>query len=319
MTSEECPPVVGILLERDFDARILPAIAPGKKKRRALNIIDYSSHFQMVVPLNGHSPEAIWLAYQQWTRIFGPPRHLYVDQGTEFKGSFKRRVTSEGTNYDMSSLESPFQRGITERHGKTFKIMLDKMLVEHQCEDMKQWTRMVNAAIMTKNRLANRGGFSPAQRVLGFQPRIPGGLMTSESYDFEANSPATMGDKQVEDAMKLCKAAAQAFFEADCDQALENALSGGPRPQQEYTAGQMVYFYRLGHSKKGDRLPQLWHGPARVVVTDPPSTLWLSYQGGIVKAWETMTTVKTWMSTQTSQTNRSSGLADAYAQKQISQ
>ena len=84
--------------------------------------------------------------------------------------------------------------------------------------------------------------------------------------------------------MEIRKAAAKAFFEVDSDQALRNVLAGGPRPQYDYIVGQMVYFYRLGHSKKGDRPHQRWHGPARVVMTDYPSTIWLSYQGSIVKA-----------------------------------
>ena len=34
----------------------------------------------------------------------------------------------------------------------------------------------------------------------------------------------------------------------------------------------------------GKQTPDLWHGPARIVLVDLPSTLWLSYQGGIIKA-----------------------------------
>ncbi|CAE7225088.1 RE2, partial [Symbiodinium necroappetens] len=102
--------------------------------------------------------------------------------------------------------------------------------------------------------------------------------------DHEAHRPDHLGDRTIEAAMAMRKAAAKAFFETDCDQALRNALSAGPRPQIEYHVGQMVYFYRIGHSKKGRKLPDLWCGPARVVLLDMPGTLWLSYQGGIVKA-----------------------------------
>ena len=233
----------------------------------------------MVIPVRSANPEAIWIAFQQWTRLFGPPRQLYVDQGPEFKGSFKSRTSRDGIHMEASSLESPFQRGVTERHGKTFKTMLAKAMNEYTCENYTSWQALVDHVTMMKNRLANRGGFSPVQRVFGFYPRLPGG-----TEDHESQRPDHVGDKSLEDAMAMRKAAAKAFLETDCDQALRNVLTAGPRPQTEYHVGQMVYFYRIGHSKKGRKLPDLWCGPARVVLLDLPGTIWLSYQGGIVKA-----------------------------------
>ena len=250
----------------------------GTEKKLALNIIDLSSHFQMIIPIRSANPEAAWLAYQQWTRVFGPPRQLYIDQGPEFKGVFRSRATQEGTHVEPSSLESPFQRGVTERHGKTFKVILAKALAEKPCTTNEQWKMMVDTAIMVKNRMTNRGGYSPVQRVLGYLPRLPGGLLSSDTVDLEASHPTLVGDRKMIEAMEMRKAAAKGFFEADCDQALRNVLHAGPRPQAEYEAGQMVYFYRIGHSKKGRKLPDLWCGPARIIMTDLPSTLWLSYQ-----------------------------------------
>ena len=237
-----------------------------------------------MIPIRTVSPEAVWVAFQQWTRIFGPPRQLYVDQGPEFKGSFKTRASRDGIHVEVSSLESPFQRGTTERHGKTFKSMLAKAMNQYTCQTQDVWRSLVDTTVMMKNRLANRGGYSPAQRVLGYLPRLPGGLLTSEGDDLEATRPDSAGDRSIQDAMAMRKAAAEAFFQADCDQALKNALAAGPRPQREYVVGQMVYFYRVGHSKAGRRVPDLWNGPARVIMTDLPGTLWLSYQGGVIKA-----------------------------------
>ena len=254
------------------------------RKTVALNVIDWSSHFQLIIPVKTANPEAIWIAFQQWIRLFGPPKQVYVDQGPEFKGSFRNRISHEGIHMEPSSLESPFQRGVTERHGKTFKVMLSKAMNEVSCDTHKTWQALVDNIIMMKNRLANRGGFSPIQRVFGYYPRLPGGLMSSDLEDHEAQRPDHLGDRTIEASMAMRKAAAKAFFETDCDQALRNALSAGPRPQIEYHVGQMVYFYRIGHSKKGRKLPDLWCGPARIVLLDLPGTLWLSYQGGIVKA-----------------------------------
>ena len=266
-----------------MDTVWLPTVGQ-KKKRVALNIIDYSSHFQMMIPLRGRSPEAVWTAYRQWVKFFGPPRQIWADQGSEFKGSFKIRTAQEGTRMDPSSLEAPTQRGLAERHGKTFKVMLEKTMADYFCESYSDWLELIDVTIMVKNRLASRGGSSPIQRVLGYLPRLPGGLLSEGQDDAEAGRQPRLGDAGITRAMDMRKAAAKAFFEVDCDQALRNVLAGGPRPHQDYMVGQMVYFYRLGHSKKGDRPHQRWHGPARIIMTDYPGTIWLSYQGGLVKA-----------------------------------
>ena len=277
------PRELGINEVIGMDTVWLPTVGQ-KKKKVALNIIDYASHFQMMIPLKGRSPEATWSAYRQWVKFFGPPSQIWADQGSEFKGSFKARTAQEGTRMDPSSLEAPTQRGLAERHGKTFKIMLEKTMADYNCSSYAEWVELVDTTMMTKNRLASRGGFSPVQRVLGFLPRLPGGLLSGGQDDAEAGTVPRLGDAGIRRAMDMRKAAAKAFFEVDCDQALRNVLAGGPRPHYDYMVGQMVYFYRLGHSKKGDRPHQRWHGPARVVMTDYPSTIWLSYQGNLVKA-----------------------------------
>ena len=119
---------------------------------------------------------------------------------------------------------------------------------------------------------------------MGFLPRLPGGLLSGGHGDLEQEPPRRLGDVGMVKAMEVRKIAAKAFFEADCNQALRNVLAGGPRPHYEYSIGQTADFYRIGNSKSGEKVAQRWHGPARIVMTDLPSTVWLSYQGGLIKA-----------------------------------
>lgn len=79
---------------------------------------------------------------------------------------------------------------------------------------------------MTCNRLLNKSGYSPIQRVLGYSPRIPGGMLTGGGGgDLISHSG---GDVQIQQAQQMRLAAAKAFHEADCSQALKNALHAGP-------------------------------------------------------------------------------------------
>ena len=53
-----------------------------------------------------------------------------------------------------------------------------------------------------------------------------------------------VGDVDVLRANKMRKAAAIAFHEADCDQALRSATLSGPRKPADFEAGQAVFFFR---------------------------------------------------------------------------
>ena len=204
--------------------------------------------------------------------------------GKEFKGAFAQAAESDGTYVDPSAVEAPHQRGITERHGKTFKFMLMKAMDTYNCDDVKEWEELVDITTMTKNRMLQHNGFSPAQRVLGFNPKIPGGLLSDDGGNRALPDKVRQGDFTVERAMKMRRAAAEAFLEADANEALRRAISTGPRPMQDYDIGEMIYFYRMGADKAKKFALGYWCGPARIMMIDQPSTIWASYRGTLVKA-----------------------------------
>lgn len=253
------------------------------KRRMALNIVDWASRFQMMIPLPGHTPAAARRAYLQWVRLFGPPEKLYTDLGREFKGVFELGAEHDSTYIEPSSLEMPTQRSITERAGRNFKEILSRTMMQVACTSFEEWSNVVDIVNMTCNRLTNKSGFSPIQRVLGYTPRVPGGLLTGGSNDL-ATMSRRCGDLQVQQAEKIRLAAAKAFHEADATQAIKNALHGGHRPICDFEVGQLVYFWKKGTDGPKKKRPSFWRGPSRVILTSPPSTIWLSYRGFVVKA-----------------------------------
>ena len=268
--------VVGI------DTVWLPTI--DNKTRMALNILCWSSRFQMVIPLHGHTPGEARRAYLRWVRLFGPPEKLMTDLGREFQGAFEIGAEMDATYIEPSALEMPTQRSITERAGKQFKEVLLKAMMQYACQNEAEWMELIDITMMTCNRLANKSGYSPIQRVLGYTPRIPGGLMTGGGNDLSALSSMSGGDVQIQRAAAMRLAAAKAFHEADCNQALRNSLHAGHRPVRQFEVGQMVYFWRKGMDLKRKDRPEYWRGPARVVLTSPPNSIWVVYRGYVVKA-----------------------------------
>ncbi|CAE7233307.1 unnamed protein product [Symbiodinium sp. CCMP2456] len=212
----------------------------------SLNIIDFHTHFQLVIPMAAESASEVRKAYRQWVRFFGVPRKVLFDLGTEFKAEFRRQVENDGSEALPSSLETPTQRGLTERAGGVFKDILYKSMVDYQCQTREEWKELVDIACMTRNRLLLRGGYSPIQRVIGYTPRLPGGLLTGGADDHTTAARMVIGDKDVVRSMKMRKAAAVAFHAADCDQALRSATLAGPRKVSDFEVGQAVYFWRRG-------------------------------------------------------------------------
>ena len=255
------------------------------KQKMALNVVCWSSRFQMITPLANHTPAEARKAYLQWVKFFGPPQRLYTDLGKEFLSAFQEGAELDSTYIEPGALEMPTQRSITERAGKNFKRIFEKALESHVCQDETEWKELVDITSMTVNRLLNKSGFSPVQRVLGYSPRVPGSEMLGGHEDHAVRSWAAMGDLQVQRAQSMRLAAAKAFHEADCKQSLQNSLHAGRRSIDDFEVGNTVFFWRKATGGKiAKNTARHWKGPAKVVLTSPPTAIWVTYRGHVVKA-----------------------------------
>ena len=133
-------------------------------------------------------------------------------------------------------------------------------------------------------RLSDRGPMArtPIQRVIGYTPRLPGGLLSGGEADEMASDLQHLGDLDANRAMKMRQAAAIAFH--DCSQAIRAAVLAGHRKYRNIEVGQAIYFWRRGAGTTKQTRESYWHGPGRVLMTALPSTVWISYQGTLVKA-----------------------------------
>ena len=91
------------------------------------------------------------------------------DMGSEFLGAFMYRTSADGTEVDISSLESPTQNSITEREGGSFKTMFSIKQVWIMA-DHDEVFELIDTVVMMKNRLCHRGGYSAIHRVFGYTP-----------------------------------------------------------------------------------------------------------------------------------------------------
>lgn len=260
---------------------------------KCLNIVDWGTRYQMIIPLPSASAVDVRAAYRNWVKLFGPPKLLRPDLGREFMQEFSYRCSTDGTELDTSSLEAPTQNSITEREGGSFKAMFHKTSLNYgETHNMDEIVELLDSCVMMKNRLLNKDGFSAMHRVFGYTPVIPGDLFGNSSGNIVEAPAMEMGDDVLQKQARMKQAAGQAFFSQECAGAIQRALNSGPRRLATFSVGQQVFFWsvsvhgKVAHPNSASRKPphQFWHGPARIVLTQMPSTIYLIYQGRIIKA-----------------------------------
>ncbi|CAK9083291.1 Integrase catalytic domain-containing protein, partial [Durusdinium trenchii] len=207
---------------------------PGKKRRMALNIVCWATRFQMVIPLRSHTAPDARRAYLEWVRFMGVPQRLFTDLGKEFCSAFQDGAELDETLVEPSALEMPTQRAITERAGKTFKEILEKAMDNYATQSESEWRDLVDIVNMTVNRLTNKSGYSPCQRLLGYTPKMPGGLQFLTEEEKKERQWANRGDLQMQRAQTMRLAAAKAFHEIECQQAMKNAIHHGRRSIKDF-------------------------------------------------------------------------------------
>lgn len=239
----------------------------------------------MVIPLRSHTAPDARRAYLEWVRFMGVPQRLFTDLGKEFCSAFQDGAELDETIVEPSALKMPTQRAITERAGKTFKEILVRAMGNYATQSEAERRDHVDIVNMTVNRLTNKSGYSPCQRLLGYTPKMPGGLQFLTNEEQSERQWANRGDLQMQRAQTMRLAAAKAFHEIECQQAMKNALHHGRRGTQDFEVGQTVYFWRRAPGDKASKeSTRYWRGPAKVVWKSPPNAVWINFRRLIVKA-----------------------------------
>ena len=148
--------------------------------------------------------------------------------------------------------------------------------MEAGCSSWDEWHLIVDEVNATMNRLSNKSGFSPIQRMLGYSPRLPGGIFQGGEGSIGVMSRYHAGDAQVQRSTDIRTQAAVAFHQVECEQALKHSVYAGPKRFYDYEVGQTVYFWRKGMERQKKDSPAFWHGPGKVILTDLPNTIWVS-------------------------------------------
>ena len=246
----------------------------------AVNIVDVGTSFQQVVIVKagGGNPSArqcVKAFMERWTSWAGFPLTVVTDRGTHFKGDFSHFLATHGINHRNAPLESPQTIGKVERHGGILKAMLRKTVQETLPSNIEEIETVLTECVTAKNELARHQGFSPAQHVLGKQPRMPGSI-TDESESFgtfqaryDETSPFYLRHRARAEAKR-------AFIHLDTSRKVAKALQRNAAPiDAEYSVGDLVIYRR-------DNVPgttaTVWSTVSRVIGREAENAYWLLHE-----------------------------------------
>jgi hypothetical protein len=158
-----------------------------------LNVIDWATCYQTLEPLEGRLPETVWKAFMRsWVRAIGMPELVVCDQGRGFMSSFCRKVNEGGAIIHTIGARNPWQQDRTERHGGLAKGILKRVVGQVP----PKWVTCVYEVVGAKNRMFNRSGYSPVQKQIGMNVRLPGSLSGDDPYDPVMQRSTTSSDLQ---------------------------------------------------------------------------------------------------------------------------
>ena len=256
-----------------------------KQKVHCLSVVCEGTNFHVVVPLwKGKTADETRKAYRKsWKNPLGSPIRLFTDGGSEFEGSFQEGLMLDGTADERSAAFAPWQNGIAERHGQTWKSMFYKTVKGFAPQSHEDYEEIMDQVTLAKNTMLNRSGFSPYQRVYGKQPRIPG-MVYDNGPNVVVNSGYLAGDPSYVKAVQIRHEARKAFCDADHEDRVRRAIEHRSRPERgPFYAGCKVFVWRPGGLKPSGDRAFYWRGPGTVIGNTDSSKYWVSFGSKVLK------------------------------------
>eukprot|EP00435_Cladocopium_sp_Y103_P040884 s349_g11.t1 len=248
-----------------------------------LNVFCQATQFQVCVlldsagqPTSQQVIEAFGMGWTNWAGF--PERGVVADRAKPFLSALAADVADHGCTFNTAAKASPWQIGQIERHGGLWKETFRRVCWAQQVHGRQEVVLTTAAVNQAKNALIRKGGFSPAQWVLGRDVRIPAALCDDqEVMRVGAQALAATPNSTFYRKTELRMAAREAFTKSFTSDALRRAELRQIRPSRgPFLPGMYVFYY---DASERDPSPNCWRGIARVIGKEGSSTVWISHRG----------------------------------------
>ena len=141
-----------------------------------------------------------------------------------------------------------------------------------------QFRMMVAEVVAAKNRMSNRSGYSPIQRVFGIGHRLPADLCSDDTYLPDVVHSISAHDASIEEQRQIRLAAMKAHSEVSIRDRIDEAVRARYRVKVDFRPDDVVIVWRISKpAKKGK-----WIGPG-VCIGSHKGSLWVNMKGSLWK------------------------------------
>ncbi len=183
--------------------------------------------------------------------------------------------------------------GIAERAGGCLKVIMKALMSEMAAVGKEDLRCCLTAALEAMNGDTSHNGFSPAQWVLGKQPRGVGAVIPNEASARLAEHSMVTDDPNFARTVAMREVAKHAMVRMQYSAALRRAEMARSRvapPWSQYNIGDVVYFFReqkwSGSGQKKKLQLRKWHGPGMLLAMEGgniPTAAYVTYRGNLTK------------------------------------
>ena len=248
-----------------------------------LVMVDQATHYMVAAyimsadaPGRPIKPDALSVknAFVNWIEMFGKPDRVQIDQDSAFRRGFKQVFDLFLIDDVMVPRDAHWSHGIVERRILTLKEMIVKVVPDFVAKGHIMMRVVVSQCTHTLNRLCNNRGFSPAQCVLGANPKLPEVLAGNNVDEIPNVEERPLAMAQRLDLIRMCE---ESFVKANHSASLKRAILSQVRRQPGPFEQHSLVMYRRRDPLK-HLLHRQWHGPARVIGKDEMG-YWLIHRG----------------------------------------
>ena len=211
--------------------------------------VDAATRFQAArLPDTKSSEEVGRFLVEGWFGAYGIPSAVTADMGPEFVSDHLQSLMDAHTvHLYHTAVEAPWVNGIAERAGGSLKVIMRAVMAQMAATGKEDMRSCLVAALEAVNGDTSHNGFSPAQWVLGKQPRGIGAVIPNDASARLAEHSMVSDDPSFARTVAMREVAKHAMVRMQYSAALRRAEMARSRvapPWSAFNVGDVVYFFR---------------------------------------------------------------------------
>lgn len=143
---------------------------------------DDLTKYSYAVPIPNHEAQTIAIELSKFITLFGIPKSILSDQGTDFTSKLMKELTKLfQTKHVFSSPYHPQSNGALERSHLTLKDYLKHFINDKQ----NNWDEFITFAMFSYNSHVHKStGLTPYETLFGYKPFLPNTITSEPKFNY---------------------------------------------------------------------------------------------------------------------------------------